>query len=310
MLFVLSAASKFHAKPFTDVAVRSVPRLAGKAKVLAGELRNLQAKDLKKQLHVNDALAKEYESFLSNFEKQTPVPACCLYDSAIFDGLDLANLDEDDAQWANRHVRIYSGLYGLVRPFDLLQPLSLPVTLGTKLANSKGKFLRDYWREGVTKELYDGLERLPMPVMVDCSSKEDGDVFDEDNLPDGTTITNIEFNIADKRAKGEAMGEFVRWALETRCQIVGELLEFRGLVEEDDTATFRVSPKSKDKDTITFEENLGEGAGGWRKKVMDSGLTRGGFEKEFLKGKNKYLRSDYKKAMSKDKRVKSKVAVY
>ncbi|CAK0872056.1 unnamed protein product, partial [Prorocentrum cordatum] len=142
MIIALSAALRFHSKPIAECAVTSAPRLGAKAKALVAELRRLEAKDIKKQLHVNEALAKQYEKGLSEFEKQQPVPACSLYDSALFAAFDATSF-EQERRGATGHVRIFSGLYGLLRPFDQIQALSLPVGLNTKLKNSKEPLHRE-----------------------------------------------------------------------------------------------------------------------------------------------------------------------
>jgi len=300
---------KFHAKPVVEVALKSAPRLGQKTKLLAAELRRLDAKDIKKQLHVNDALAKQYHEQLGKFEAQNPVQACCLYDSQLYKGLDASNFDEDDASWANKHVRIFSGLYGLLRPFDAIAPLSLPVALGTKLKNSKGNFLRDYWSDSVAKELEDGLNSLPLPVMINCAAEEDGASYAIERLPEGTIITNIEMKMADRQAAAEATGEFIRWALETRCQTVEELLEYRGSVEEDEPATMRISPKASGKNTIVFEPNKGDAGIG--QKIADSGKSKRAFIKENASGKNKYMRTEINKSLKGDqKKAKKQYAVH
>merc|ERR1712046_57143 len=96
---------------------------------------------------------------LARFESKSPVPAALLYNSPVFETLDAATLDEEDAKWANSQMRIFSGLYGLLRPFDEIQPLGLPVSLGTKLTTSKGKFLRDFWKDAIAKELEETLKK-------------------------------------------------------------------------------------------------------------------------------------------------------
>lgn len=304
---MLSAATRFHAKPVSEVALRTSPRLTHKAKALAAELRRLEAKDIKKQLHVNDVLAKQYETHLNNFEKQSPIPAVCLFDSPLYASLDAASFDLDDAEWANQTIRIYSGIYGLIRPFDEIQPLSLPVSLGTKLTTTKGKFLRDYWREPLTLELENMLRDLPSPVLVNCGALDtDTEVLTPEMLPDGTRVTKVDFKLRGKGSgSGEAIGEFVRWALENRCTTVDEFLEFRGLVDEDAPAHYRISAKGSKGGDIVFEENIG-GNDSWQQKIADSGKSKGAFVKEFVSGKNRYKRTEMNKALAKDARQKRK----
>uniref|UniRef100_A0A7S4R5B4 Uncharacterized protein n=2 Tax=Alexandrium monilatum TaxID=311494 RepID=A0A7S4R5B4_9DINO len=312
MFFLLSGAVRFHAKPVLECAVRSHPRLGNKAKALAQELHRLEAKDIKKQLHVNDALAKQYVAHLQDFEKQQPVSACCLYDTPLFNSLNAPDFDEDDADWANSYVRIFSGLYGLLRPYDEIQPLSLPVSMGTKLTNSKGKFLRDYWRAPVQQELLDGLQKLPMPVIVTLAAEEDNELLDKEILPEGTRIARVNFKTIDKDDAQTATGEFMRWALENRCMTVEELLDFKGLNVEEHGASYRVNPKASEPDKIVFEENIGDGgSGGWSKKLAEFEGSKKKFIRENASGKDRWKRTEINKALIKgDKKKRSKSVVY
>mmetsp|Transcript_26054 Transcript_26054/g.56538 ORF Transcript_26054/g.56538 Transcript_26054/m.56538 type:complete len:311 (-) Transcript_26054:248-1180(-) len=310
MLYVATASMRFHSKPVVECALRSSPRLASRAKALAQELRTLEPKDIKKQLHVNDALAKEYATYLGNFEGQTPVACCALYDNPFYNAMGVTGWDEQDAQFANSHFRIFSGLYGLLRPFDQIQPLSLPVSLSTKLTNSKGKFLRDYWREFVQRDLYDDLQKLPMPVIIDLASQEDSStILDVDALPEYTRIAKVEFALRDKEEAAEARGEFLRWALEERCMTVEELLDFRGLNLEGEDAHYKVNPTKSGEDHIVFEENKKGDA--WRQKFSDFSGSKNQFLKEAASGKQRYLRSEVKKSLNKDaKQQRKKSVVY
>mmetsp|Transcript_102050 Transcript_102050/g.263836 ORF Transcript_102050/g.263836 Transcript_102050/m.263836 type:complete len:313 (+) Transcript_102050:147-1085(+) len=312
MLVVLSAALRFHSKPAAECAIRSAPRLQSKAKALAAELKNLDAKAIKKQLHVNDALAKQYSQALLNFEKQEPVPAISLYDTPLYESFGCAHFDQDDADWANQYVRIFSGLYGLIRPFDQIAPLSLPVGLDTKLTTSKGKFLRDFWLENVRQELYDSVQRLPMPVIINLAQEEDSVLLDRDALPDGTRIVTVNFKTIDKSETAPAKGEFVRWMLEERCMTVEELLQFKGIVEDGQDAMFRLVPGGANPDELTFEENRGEGAaGGWSKKLSEHGGSKKAFIREFARGKDRYKRTEINKSLAKeDKKKRTKSTFY
>jgi cytoplasmic iron level regulating protein YaaA (DUF328/UPF0246 family) len=312
MIFALTGAVRFHAKPAVDVACRSTPRLATQVKALTAELKRLEAKDIKKQLHVNDNLAKQYEKNLGNFAAQQPVAAASLYDSPLFNTFDAPSLAEDDASWANHYIRIFSGLYGLLRPFDEIQPVSLPVSLGTKLTTSKGKFLRDFWRPHLTKQMEDSVRGCPLPVIVNLSTEDELDIIDMEKLPTGTHVHSVQFQAIDKNEAAANMGEFLRWAMINKCMQVEDLLEFRGLVDDDEPAAFRVSSKRSKGDVIVFEANVTEGAGGsWKKNLAESGLSKHAFMKAEASGKKRYKRTEMNKALAKeDKKRRKTSAVY
>ncbi|CAK9003443.1 unnamed protein product [Durusdinium trenchii] len=305
MLVLLSSAMRFHAKPAAELAMRTTPRLLHKTKVLVQELRRLEAKDIKKQLHVNDALAKQYAEHLNQFEAKEPVPCCSLYDTPLYDATGFGTFDEDDADWANSNVRIFSGLYGILRPFDEIQTLSLPVGLNSKLTNSKGNFLRNFWQEHIEKDLEDALQRLPMPVIIDLAAEEDAKSFtDPERLPEGTRVVKVDFKISDKDAALSAKGEFLRWMLENRCMTVEELLEFTGLEEE--APSYRLNKNQQSADHLLFEEKVGDGGDGWRKKIQEYGGSKNKFIKEFASGKQKYQRTEMAKALKKEDKAKKK----
>jgi len=271
------------------------------------ELKGLEVTQLRKQLHVNDALAKAYEKNLASIESTHPAPACTLFDSHFYNALDMANYTPDDADWAHEYVRILSGFYGILKPYDSIHTGSLPVTLSTKLSTSKGKNLRSYWTEAVLKELSEDLKACPMPVVIDCTAEEDKEILDLDKLPEGTSIHTVEFKLGDNKSNSEARGEFVRWALETRCMTVQELVEYRGYVNDDDPATFQYSAKASNDKVMVFEE-AGSNNKSWSKQLKESGMTKGAFLQEVAGGKNRYKRQELKRALDGDKRKKQKKA--
>jgi len=251
---------------------------------------------------VNETLAKQYEKQLHNFEGMQPVQSCCIYESPLFEGLNAHGFDQDDADWANNYIRIFSGIYGMVRPFDVIQPFSLPVTLGTKLTTSKGKYLRDYWREMLAKELEDALDDLPMPVIINCASEQDAELLTAEMLPENTQVHTVDFKITDKDEAASAKGEFVRWALENRCMMVEELLEFKGLIDEGEEAMYRLSPKQSGPNTIQFEENIGGGTT-YKRQLAQSGVGKTKFMHEVASGKNRWRRTEIKQEFAREAKI-------
>jgi len=280
MLFVLSAAPTFNAKPVVTVAKALAPLLAAEAKTLVAAMRRREAKlsdvnserlrDIKKHMHVNNATAKLYQkhvySAMSSPAQRLPTaPAVCLYDSPLYRRLDVETFAEDDAEWANEHIRILSGTYGLVRPFDAIQPLA-PGSLLTKINFGKGKgrhgtsaspeYLRDFWRESIAKELEKTLRSFPEPLVVDCAADGDKHILHESNLPSNVRLTSVEFRMGDGSvsAAASAKGEFVRWALDNRCESFEELHEFRGVYHSVEPA-MAVKPTNRKGGSIVFQEN-------------------------------------------------------
>ncbi len=85
-------------------------------------------------------------------------------------GLEAASLDADELAWAQEHLRILSGLYGLLRPLDAIQPYRLE--MGSRLKTRRGKSLYDYWRDSLSKALNTQAQRVGTDVLVNCASQE------------------------------------------------------------------------------------------------------------------------------------------
>src|SRR5690606_13794944 len=88
----------------------------------------------------------------------------------VYDGLDAKTLDRKALDWTRKHVRILSGLYGLLRPLDLMLPYRLE--MGTRVANPRGRDLYAFWAERLARALSDELDRHAHPVLVNLASDE------------------------------------------------------------------------------------------------------------------------------------------
>ena len=92
------------------------------------------------------------------------------FDGDVYDGLQARQMDDVQLGWVQQHVCILSGLYGVLRPLDLMQPYRLE--MGTRLANAKGKDLYDYWSADVTAYLNKRVKAQHCPVVVNLASQE------------------------------------------------------------------------------------------------------------------------------------------
>merc|ERR1719195_366309 len=137
-----------------------------------------------------------------------------------------------------------------------------------------------------------------------------------EKLPAGTQVTTVTFKINDKEAAGTALGEFVRWAMETRAMTTEELLEFKGLIDDEGDpigTQYRVNPKASNESKIVFEQRRGDATdGGWNRKLADFDGSRSKFIREVASGKDRYKRGEINKALRKEvsKKRKANSAVY
>ena len=173
MLTVISPAKKLDYTGLTTADSYSQPNLLEHSEELLEGLKRLSPQDVCALMGLSDALgALNYERFQ---EWQTPFnidnarPAVLAFKGDVYQGLDAENMTEDDLNWAQGTLRILSGLYGVLRPLDLMQPYRLE--MGTKFANQRGPNLYAFWDGIITRELNALLEK-PADVLVNLASNE------------------------------------------------------------------------------------------------------------------------------------------
>ena len=172
MLIVISPAKRL------DWAERSVgvtqPDFQDDAIRLSKTARNLTLGDLKKLMDLSDDLARlnrdRYRAFSDAPDAKATRPAALAFAGDTYQGLEAASLDEDELSWAQDHLRILSGLYGVLRPLDAIQPYRLE--MGSKLKTRRGKNLYEYWRDQLSKALNAQGAEINSNILVNCASQE------------------------------------------------------------------------------------------------------------------------------------------
>ncbi len=172
MLVVISPAKKLDWAPRDQSLTQ--PDFQDDAVRLVKTARNLTLGDLKGLMHLSDALAKLNRDRFQRFE-ETPAPeatrpAALAFAGDTYQGLEAASLDADEMAWAQDHLRILSGLYGVLRPLDAIQPYRLE--MGSRLRTRRGENLYDYWRDDLSKALNRQAEVTGSSVLVNCASQE------------------------------------------------------------------------------------------------------------------------------------------
>ncbi len=172
MLVVISPAKRL------DWAERNVevtqPDFQDDAIRLSKTARNLTLGDLKKLMDLSDDLARlnrdRYRVFSDAPEADATRPAALAFAGDTYQGLEAASLDADEMAWAQDHLRILSGLYGVLRPLDAIQAYRLE--MGSKLKTRRGKNLYEYWRDQLSKALNAQAAEAGSKVLVNCASQE------------------------------------------------------------------------------------------------------------------------------------------
>ena len=172
MLVVISPAKRL------DWADRDVevtqPDFQQDAVRLSKSARNLTLGKLKALMDLSDDLARlnrdRFRSFAEDPAPETTRPAALAFAGDTYQGLEAASLDADEMAWAQDHLRILSGLYGVLRPLDAIQPYRLE--MGSRLKTRRGTSLYDYWRDDLSKALNQQAEATGTSVLVNCASQE------------------------------------------------------------------------------------------------------------------------------------------
>jgi cytoplasmic iron level regulating protein YaaA (DUF328/UPF0246 family) len=174
MLIFLSPAKSLDFKTPPQVATYTLPAYLEQSEILIKQLRKLSPADIANLMTLSDPLAllnfNRYADWQLPFTPQNAKPAVLAFDGDVYDGLAAREMGSDDLDFAQQHVRILSGLYGMLKPLDLMQPYRLE--MGTKFANTKGKDLYAFWGETLLDGINAELAEMPYPVVINLASEE------------------------------------------------------------------------------------------------------------------------------------------
>jgi cytoplasmic iron level regulating protein YaaA (DUF328/UPF0246 family) len=174
MLTIISPAKKLDYSQPLEAQTFTQPLLLEHSEQLLKDLRLLSPEDICSLMGLSDKLgALNYERFQ---EWQTPFStdnakqAILAFKGDVYQGLDADNMSADELSWAQDNLRILSGLYGLLRPLDLMQPYRLE--MGTKFANQRGANLYQFWGDIITAQLNKLFPTSAKSVLVNLASNE------------------------------------------------------------------------------------------------------------------------------------------
>ena len=231
MLVVVSPAKRL------DWSERDVtttqPVFQTDANRLAGHARQLTLGKLKSLMDLSDALARlnrdRFRTFSDNPDSEEMRPALFAFAGDTFQGFDAASLDGEGLSWAQAHMRILSGLYGLLRPLDAIQPYRLE--MGSRLKTRRGTSLYDYWGDTLAKTLNAQARDVSSDILVNCASQEYFGAVDQKALK--LTVVTPQFyelksgapKIVSFFAK-KARGAMARFIVENRIDSIDGLKDF------------------------------------------------------------------------------------
>ena len=182
MLFLLSPAKALDYEPPAADVPHTQPLFAKQSAELIDILKEKTPQDIASLMHLSDALSAlnvaRYQAWRPKFTAQNAKQAVLAFNGDVYEGLDAKSLTPADLAWAQDHVAILSGLYGVLRPLDWMQPYRLE--MGTALANAKGNNLYKFWGSQIADYLNAHLAKQTRaqttnasePILVNLASQE------------------------------------------------------------------------------------------------------------------------------------------
>ncbi len=215
MIAIISPAKTLdYETPLPDLTP-TTPRFAAEADRLAAAASHLTQKKLSELMHISPALAKLNADRFRDFADAPERPALFAFAGDVYTGLDAGTLEPEALPFAQDHLRMLSGLYGLLRPLDLMRPYRLE--MGTRWA-PRVKKLTDWWGDRIAGALAEDVAADGSGVVLNLASQEYWAAVDG-RLPAGIRVVAVDFRDGDRfvsfHAK-KARGLMARWMIEHR----------------------------------------------------------------------------------------------
>ncbi|MFZ2307307.1 MAG: peroxide stress protein YaaA [Rhodoferax sp.] len=174
MLFLLSPAKSLDYESPLPPHPHTAPLFVKQSQALIAVLRTQSPQQIAELMSLSDKLSAlnvaRYQAWSTRATVKNARQAVLAFDGDVYGGLDAASLDDAQLAWAQDHVCILSGLYGVLRPLDLMQPYRLE--MGTRLANPQGRDLYQFWGTQISDYLNKRLRSDISPVVINLASQE------------------------------------------------------------------------------------------------------------------------------------------
>jgi uncharacterized protein len=266
MLFVLSPAKSLDYESPLPAQLKglahTLPPFAGQAAELVALLRPLSPRDLGQLMDISDTLAglntARFEAWSPKFSAKNSRQSVLAFNGDVYEGLDAKSLPLKDLEWAQAHILSLSGLYGVLRPLDWMQPYRLE--MGTRLANARGKDLYAFWGAQIAHYLDQALQKQTKTdpkaeaVIVNLASQEYFKSVQRTALKARVVecvfeeYKNGTYKVISFMAK-RARGLMARYAIEHRLTQVSQLKRF-------DREGYRLAESVSSTDRLVFRRTV------------------------------------------------------
>ncbi|MGR5118594.1 peroxide stress protein YaaA [Vibrio astriarenae] len=233
MLIVVSPAKTLDYESPLATERYTQPELVEHSAELVKECRKLTPSDVSALMKVSDKIAglnvARFEQWSETFTQENARQAILAFKGDVYTGLEAESLDDDGFDYAQKHLRMLSGLYGLLKPLDLMQPYRLE--MGTRLANERGTNLYQFWGNIITNKLNEAISEQGDNVLINLASNEYFKAVKPKQL-DATVITpvfkdckNGQYKVISFYAK-KARGMMARYIIDNKVDSIEALTQF------------------------------------------------------------------------------------
>lgn len=254
MLAVLSPAKSLRLDPVSLDLPLSLPAFMKDASSLMRTARGLSQLRIRELMSISSELAKlnyeRYRSFELPFSDDNALPAALMFDGDVYRGLAARELDADSLLWSQDHLAILSGMFGLLRPLDRIQPYRLE--MGTRLKTRRGANLYAFWGQSLGKHVQACLSDHSDPTLVNLASNEYFKALQARKLK-LPVVTCVFHDYKDEARTPKvisflakrARGMMARFIIEERVDRVAGLKDFKA-------ERYRFRPEISDESTLVF----------------------------------------------------------
>ncbi len=235
MIIILSPAKSLDFETPLNTTRFTTPELLDDSKVLVEQMKDYDVNGIMKLMRVSEEIAElnvdRYQHFEFPFEPDNARPALMTFNGHVYRDIEWSDYSEAEIDFAQKHVRILSGLYGVLRPLDLMQAYRLE--MGTRLSNKRGSNLYDFWGQKVSEQLNDALTAQGDDIVLNLASNEYFKSVDQAAL-EGTVVTPVfqqyrpkkkEYGIVSVYAK-LARGTMTNWVVRNSITDVDDVKAF------------------------------------------------------------------------------------
>ncbi len=233
MLIVISPAKTLDLESKYKSPLTTRPEFLSDSGKLIKIMREYSAQDLKKLMSISDAISnlnvERFQNWKTPFSETNARPAIFTFKGDVYTGLEVENFSSADLKYAQDHLRILSGLYGALKPLDLMQAYRLE--MGTSVSNERGKNLYEFWGNKVTRAINRDMKAKNDHTLINLASNEYFSVLDKKTVeadivtPVFKDYSNGKYRVISFYAK-KARGKMAAWIIQNRVDKAAVLADF------------------------------------------------------------------------------------